>query len=182
MKPQQHHVFPIDAATPDHIMQHHGDHFYKENLKRIDWYLTTKYKETSTAEMEPFVIPAPPPISLKDYLSRVMKKSSTSIGACISALIYIERLHEMGHCITTQNVHKLVAVAARVSAKVWDDTVLHPADYALLSGLQHTTLTEMESYFGSLLGFKLSVTVEEYKRIVFVIGLKLPEGFPEPIE
>ena len=133
-------------------------------------YLSTRFKEETSTEMECFNLATDMPISVRDYMSRVLKKSQTSYGAAVSAIIYIDRLHERGHFTTAHNIHKVLMAASRCSAKVWDDSIIHPADYAFLAGLDHHVITSLEVKFSALLGFRLHVTVEEYNRALYVLG------------
>eukprot|EP00760_Papus_ankaliazontas_P031921 PhM_4_TR5536/c0_g1_i1/m.102714 len=167
------HMFPVEGSLSEEDLKDRDDCSFKKHLRRVDMYLSScRIKDQpSTPEMLIFDIAGAFPISVKDYMSRVSKKAMASFGSLVCAMVYLERLASRGHDITTTNVHKTLMVAIRLAAKVWDDTIIHPQDYAFLAGVDHATITFLETEFLRLVGYDLYVTVAEYRRMEWVIGI-----------
>jgi len=144
--------------------------FFKKNLTLIEMYLSNRFQESSSPEIANFDIAEIPPISLRKYMDRIIKTALVSHGAAVCAVVYLNRIHGSGHVLTRNNIYKLLMIAVRVSAKVWDDSVIHPQDYAYLAGIDHITITQLELQFNSLLKFRLWVSAQEFNHVLYMLG------------
>jgi len=115
--------------------------------------------------LKPFQSDQVPPISIIDYMNRIVKYAFCSPECYIFALIYIDRLiSNTGGRITLHNVHRLLITSIMLAAKGRDDKYYSNAYYSTLGGVTNTELNKLEVAFLSLINFDLYVSNEVFTR------------------
>mmetsp|Transcript_75536 Transcript_75536/g.218184 ORF Transcript_75536/g.218184 Transcript_75536/m.218184 type:complete len:272 (+) Transcript_75536:48-863(+) len=106
----------------------------------------------------------PPPISIKDYMTRLTTYYHCSDGCLTLALVYIDRLLKIhpGFVVSALNIHRLLAVSIMVAAKFHDDVFYSNAYYAKVAGLQTKELNKLEEKFLDMLKWRMYVLPAEY--------------------
>lgn len=86
-----------------------------------------------------------PPISIMDYLKRIIKYSQCSPQCLVIMLIYLDRYTEAsGVPLCFRNVHRLVITAIMVAAKLRDDIYFSNAYYSSIGGVTNSELNFLE--------------------------------------
>mmetsp|Transcript_25152 Transcript_25152/g.99197 ORF Transcript_25152/g.99197 Transcript_25152/m.99197 type:complete len:221 (-) Transcript_25152:1993-2655(-) len=104
-----------------------------------------------------------PPISLQNYVSRVVKYSSCS-PACFSvAFAYILRLARSYECMvpSSQNVHRIVLATVMLAVKMNEDIHYDNAYFARIGGLPLVELNRLETDLLLRLQFDVCVDIGE---------------------
>jgi hypothetical protein len=143
-----------------------------EIAQRTSNYLRSKMDEAKTSgtprfasRMEQFFNPVAPPITLDDYVKRIIHYtrvavSPVNIGV---ALMYIERIQKRELCdINDNTIFRLFLTAFLVAFKRMDDPpVMKNKDYSKIAGVSLRELNEMEIIFVKALDFDLGVGDDE---------------------
>lgn len=103
---------------------------------------------------------SPPPISLQDYLSRLVfylgnipeyssdkaMHSDLAVRYLLGAILYLERieLFAPGFVITELNIHRLLITGVLITAKILDDVEPDHKYYAQLGGVSVSELVKLE--------------------------------------
>lgn len=105
-----------------------------------------------------------PPISVADYLQRILKYSFCSPHCYVYALILIDRLICMnsGFKLSPYNVHRLVVTSVLLAAKLRDDTYYSNAYYSSIGGISNTELNHLEVTMMQAIGFDLHISADTY--------------------
>eukprot|EP00439_Symbiodinium_sp_Y106_P038088 s2657_g4.t1 len=112
-----------------------------------------------------------PGIGIEQYLTRLAKYFQCHESCLLLALVYIDRAVKMNPVVVVNNftIHRLLAVATVVAAKIQDDLFFSNAHYARVCGLTLRELNSLEVYFTSLLRWKLHVPVTEYREYLNMV-------------
>eukprot|EP00434_Breviolum_minutum_P024184 symbB.v1.2.021350.t1/scaffold1839.1/size99268/6 len=104
-----------------------------------------------------------PKISVRNYLERIDKYFACSESVHVAALVYLDRLvSKQAIDLNPLTIHRLLAAATVVAAKFLDDIYYKNAYYAAVCGLSLKEMNKLEAHFISLLGWKLSISEEDY--------------------
>mmetsp|Transcript_34416 Transcript_34416/g.86437 ORF Transcript_34416/g.86437 Transcript_34416/m.86437 type:complete len:655 (-) Transcript_34416:69-2033(-) len=104
-----------------------------------------------------------PSISVRKYLSRLVRFSAATTETLAVALVYVERLCVRGVIVLTElNVHRLLITAATISAKFLNDSYYQNSYYARVGGLSCNELNRLELEFLFMIDFRLSLADGEY--------------------
>ncbi|KAL4962643.1 putative cyclin-dependent protein kinase complex component [Aspergillus stella-maris] len=100
-----------------------------------------------------------PPITLKEYLSRLQRYCPLSTGVYLAASLYITRVADIDRVvlINRKNMHRLVLAALRVAMKKVEDLVYSHSRVAKVGGVTEKELTRLEISFCFLADFQLRV-------------------------
>lgn len=103
------------------------------------------------------------------FLKQVFEVGQFNPECCVISLVYINRLIGVTGVPLTQSNWKPVAISALVLAqKVWDDTPLINADFAILyPAITVKEINYLERKFLDLLEFKLTVSPSLYAQYYF---------------
>ncbi len=108
-----------------------------------------------------------PPISLIEYLGRIIKFLNIEFSTLIISMIYIDRICKKKVYINEFNIHRVMLIAIYI-AYTFNEDCIHDNNYlALVSGLSKEEMILLENEFLELIEFKLFVTNEiydEYKK------------------
>src|SRR4051812_17716965 len=133
---------------------------------------------------------APPGISVRDYLSRLIVHATLSPPILLSMVFYVDKLCAMypSFTISSLTVHRFLITAATVAAKGLSDSFWTNSLYARVGGVSVRELALLELEFLRQLDWRIvpkpEVLVDYYKGLVergsgFVIE-KEPEIAPTP--
>jgi hypothetical protein len=108
-----------------------------------------------------------PKISLKDYISRLVKHIKPEISSFYLSFIYLDRFSEMtGIKLKNENIHRLYFIALVLAVKYNEDLVFSNELFAGIGGLPLKELNKMESEFLSLTEFTVFVQEDVYNEYV----------------
>ena len=104
-----------------------------------------------------------PPISVKQYLARILKYSEAEESTLIIALIYIDRLNNISNIILTPyNIHRIIFIAVLIAIKYNEDNTYDFEYYSQVAGISVKELKVLEFEFVCLLKFKLFINKKEF--------------------
>ncbi|KZT31888.1 hypothetical protein SISSUDRAFT_959083, partial [Sistotremastrum suecicum HHB10207 ss-3] len=106
-----------------------------------------------------------PPITIQDYLIRIMTYSPVPNNVLLSIVVYIERIvartrehpEFQSFRICALSIHRLVITAITISSKYHCDNVYTNARFAKVGGLTMSHLRDLENQLLILLDFDLRV-------------------------
>jgi hypothetical protein len=121
---------------------------------------------TGPEEMRLFSRSRLPPISIEDYIKRIVQYAYCSPECFVIALIYVDRIMTKNtDCkITPFNIHRLIITSVLLAAKSRDDTYYSNSYYAAVGGITTEELNQLERAFLTLIEFDLFVKPETYTR------------------
>merc|ERR1711976_168002 len=129
-------------------------------------HLTTRNKETKNTNprLKVFHSSKVPPVSIADYLDRIVRYSYATPECFINALIYLDRLvtKNPGCYITPNNVHRLLLASCLLAAKTRDDWYYSNSYYGTLGGISNQEVNLLETTFCQLLDFDLYVSPTQF--------------------
>lgn len=134
-------------------------------LATVVSHVVAKNQDIVVAQGSPFVAPALPPISVADYLDRMLTYMHCSTECFVVASVLITRLEECSQdpsLITPASVHRLLLASVVVAAKMQDDLYMSNTHYAAVGGVSLAEMNALERCLVSSLGFDLLVTPEQY--------------------
>ena len=105
-----------------------------------------------------------PPISLKDFIKRIIKYSKMEISTLINAIIYIDNFCDKNkYILTSNNIFRILLTACLLSLKFNEDTIVNYKYYAEISAVSVEDLKNLEFYLYLKLHFSLKVNSDLYK-------------------
>lgn len=114
-----------------------------------------------------------PPISIVDYLNRIMTYSEASSRCMIMALSYIDKLNDDAQWpikLSKFNVHRLVGIAIMVANKFYDESYLPNDQYGMVLGMELKEVNKLERKFLTYISFdintKFSVFISYVQQIL----------------
>ncbi|MCQ2819238.1 MAG: hypothetical protein MJ252_18400 [archaeon] len=109
-----------------------------------------------------------PPISLGDYLDRILKYTKMDESTLVLSLIYIDRMCKNNKIfICEYNVHRIVLSSIVTAIKYHEDRFYKNDYYAKIGGITLAELNNLEAEFLGLIEFNLFVDskiFEKYQR------------------
>ncbi len=105
-----------------------------------------------------------PPISLSDYINRIMKYSNMDISTLIIAIIYIDNFCDKNrYILTANNIYRILLSACLLSLKFNEDITVNYNYYSEIAAVSVEDLKNLEFYMYLKLHFSLHVKYELYK-------------------
>ena len=105
-----------------------------------------------------------PPISLEDYIKRLMKYSKMDISTLIISIIYIDYFCDKNkYYLTPNNIFRILLSACLLSLKFNEDITVNDKEYAEIAAVAVEDLKNLEFYMYLKLHFSLNVKYELYK-------------------
>ena len=105
-----------------------------------------------------------PPISLEDYIKRLMKYSKMDISTLIISIIYIDYFCDKHkYYLTPNNIFRILLSACLLSLKFNEDITVNDKEYAEIAAVSVEDLKNLEFYMYLKLHFSLNVKYELYK-------------------
>jgi hypothetical protein len=106
-----------------------------------------------------------PSISIKDYLSRLIKHSQVNVSTIILILIYIDRICKINHFfLTYYNIHKVLLAGFILAVKYNEDYYYSMIFYSRLGGVTIGELKKLEFEFFLLIRYNLYVNENLYDK------------------
>lgn len=92
-----------------------------------------------------FYLPILPPISLYDYINRLVKYNQMEISTLINAIIYIDTFCEKNkYVLCMNNVYLLLLSACLISLKFNEDKPINLKTYAQIAGISFEIVKHLE--------------------------------------
>ena len=105
-----------------------------------------------------------PPISLEDYIKRLMKYAKMDVSTLIIAIIYIDNFCDKNQYILTKNnIFRILLSVCLLSLKFNEDITVDYKSYAEIAAVSVEDLKNLEFYMYLKLHFSLIVKYELYK-------------------
>ena len=105
-----------------------------------------------------------PPISLNEYIKRLMKYSNMDISTLINSIIYIDHFCDKNkYYLTQNNVFRILLSACILSLKFNEDITVNYKTYADIAAVSVDDLKNLEFYMYLKLHFSLNVKYDLYK-------------------
>lgn len=103
------------------------------------------------------------PVTVQDYMIRLVKYGRCSPEVFTHVGLYVRRLRlrNGNMCVTSRNVHRVLAAAFVVAVKACDDCYCSNAYYAQVCGVPLQELNQLEKGFLRGVGWELWVTPAE---------------------
>lgn len=99
-----------------------------------------------------------PPISLTDYIKRLVKYTDMDISSLIMAVIYIDHFcEEKKYILTYHNIYRILLTTCLLSIKFNEDIGLNYRRYSEIAGVGIEDLSYLEEYMFIELDYKLKV-------------------------
>jgi len=103
------------------------------------------------------------PISLEDYLIRILKYAQFTRECFLRALIYMDRMIEGGFIFNSQNIHRAFLVIIVTAAKFFEDEPCNNKYYALVGGIDREELNALELKLLFLIDWNVNITAEVFE-------------------
>ena len=131
------------------------------NLKDI---INENKSNGASAKQDIFYLSFVPPISLRDYINRIMKYSKMDISTLIMAIIYIDNFCDKHrYILTANNIYRILLLACLLSLKFNEDTTVDYNYYSVIAAVSVEDLKNLEFYMYLKLHFSLLVKYDLYK-------------------
>ena len=116
------------------------------------------------AQQDIFYLSFTPPISLKDYIKRIMKYTKMEISTLINSIIYIDNFCDKNkYYLTPNNIFRILLSACILSLKFNEDITVNYKTYADIAAVSVQDLKNLEFYMYLKLHFSLNVKYDLYK-------------------
>jgi hypothetical protein len=119
-----------------------------------------------------------PPISLEDYIKRLVKYSNMDISTLINSIIYIDYFCDKNkYYLTPNNIFRILLSACLLSLKFNEDITVNYKTYAEIAAVSVEDLKNLEFYMYLKLHFSLNVKYELYKSYYdYFANYKIPKN------
>lgn len=110
-----------------------------------------------------------PPISISDYLVRIMSYSRASSRNMVMGLSFIDKLSNDEDCpvnLTRHNVHRLLWVSIMVAAKFYEDFYLDNDSWGRIAGLTLQEINRLERKFLAYINFDINTKIDWFMNYV----------------
>ena len=140
----------------------------KENKKTI----------SNNVNKDIFYLSFIPPISLEDYIKRLVKYSNMDISTLINSIIYIDYFCDKNkYYLTPNNIFRILLSACLLSLKFNEDITVNDKEYAEIAAVSVEDLKNLEFYMYLKLHFSLNVKYELYKSYYdYFANYKIPKN------
>ena len=116
------------------------------------------------AKKDIFYLSFIPPISLKDFIKRIIKYSKMEISTLINAIIYIDNFCDKNkYILTSNNIFRILLTSCVLSLKFNEDTIVNYKYYSEIAAVSVEDLKNLEFYMYLKLHFSLKVNYDLYK-------------------
>ena len=119
-----------------------------------------------------------PPISLEDYIKRLVKYSNMDISTLINSIIYIDHFCDKNkYYLTPNNIFRIILSSCLLSLKFNEDITVSYKIYAEIAAVSVEDLKNLEFYMYLKLHFSLNVKYELYKSYYdYFVNYKIPKN------
>ena len=121
-------------------------------------------EDISEVGMSEFFNYSEPPISLEDYIKRVIHYTRISVSPVnlAIALFYIDRIERKGLCkVTKYSIFRLFSTAYLIAFKRTEDSrVMKNSEYCKIAGIALSELNQLEMNFLICINFELGIGID----------------------
>jgi len=110
-----------------------------------------------------------PPISIQEYLVRIMTYSRASSRNMVMSLSFIDKLcndQNWQFVLTKHNIHRLLVVSLMVAAKFYEDFYIDNDSWAAIAGVNLQELNRLEIKFLSYIDFDINTKLDWFLNYV----------------
>lgn len=104
-----------------------------------------------------------PPISIQDYIVRIMTYSRSTSRNIVMSLSYIDQLSNDDNCpiiLTRHNIHRLLAISLMVASKFYEDFYIDNESWATIAGVNLQEINRLERKFLLYIDFKINTKLD----------------------
>lgn len=104
-----------------------------------------------------------PPISIKDYIIRIMTYSKSTSRNIVMGLSFIDKLSNDENCpivLTRHNIHRLLAVSLMVASKFYEDFYIDNDTWAIIAGVNLQEINRLERKFLLYIDFNINTKLD----------------------
>ena len=106
-----------------------------------------------------------PPVSIRDYLIRIMSYSRATSRNMVMALSYIDKLSNDDNwpvTLTRFNVHRLLAVSMMIASKFYEDQYLDNDSWGTITGMGLPEINRIERRFLLYIDFDINTRFDSF--------------------
>lgn len=110
-----------------------------------------------------------PPVSIQDYLVRIMTYSRATSRNMVMCLSYIDKLSNDQNCpiiLTKHNIHRLLAISLMVASKFYEDFYIDNESWATIAGVNLQEMNRLERKFLTYIGFDINTKLDWFLNYV----------------
>jgi len=110
-----------------------------------------------------------PPISIQDYLIRIMTYSKATSRNIVMSLSFIDKLSNDDNCpiiLTRHNIHRLLAVSLMVASKFYEDFYIDNESWATIAGVNLQEINRLERKFLAYINFDINTKLDWFLNYV----------------
>lgn len=110
-----------------------------------------------------------PPISIQDYLLRIMSYSRATSRNMVMCLCYIDQLsndQDWPIILSRYNIHRLLVVSMMVSCKFYEDFYIDNESWATIAGMSLQEINRLERKFLTYIGFEINTKLDWFLNYV----------------
>jgi len=110
-----------------------------------------------------------PPISIQDYLIRIMTYSRSTSRNIVMSLSFIDKLSNDDNCpitLTRHNIHRLLAISLMVASKFYEDFYIDNESWATIAGVNLQEINRLESKFLAYINFDINTRLDWFLNYV----------------
>lgn len=135
-----------------------NDQIIKSITKNIEEIILENEKKLYVPKYDIFFLEEIPPISLNDYIKRLVKYSKMNISSLISAIIYIDQYcDQYSYVLSYHNIYRILLVACWLSIKFNEDVFVKTETFAEIAGVSVKDLNNLEYQMFFEMNCKLSI-------------------------
>ncbi|KAI8910940.1 cyclin-domain-containing protein, partial [Gorgonomyces haynaldii] len=110
-----------------------------------------------------------PPLSIEDYLIRIVKYGAVEPVCLLSSVLYLDRICQRCPTFTLSSLtmHRFLITAITCASKILSDTFYTNAVYAKIGGLSTQELNILEMEFLKLIDWEVNVNMETLQEYYF---------------
>ena len=137
-------VANLKDIIKDNIQNGLNNYFYRDNI---------------------FYLEEIPPVSLDDYVQRLVKYTEMNISNLILSVIYIDHFCvKFNYALSYNSIYRLLLISTYLSLKYNEDNYLSPKIYADLAGISLQDLNNLEYQMCVALDFSFFVNSDYYQQ------------------
>eukprot|EP01135_Chromosphaera_perkinsii_P004184 Nk52_evm3s271 gene=Nk52_evmTU3s271 len=149
----------------DHILEQMATEPIEQVISSLSRLLAKLVEMNSgipVTEITHFHAKIPPPISVEDYIKRLVKYCPCGNEVLILMLIYFDRViqRSSGYMLTPLNIHRMLITAFMLASKFSQDKYYTNSHYGKVGGLPLSEINKLELEFLGLIDFELNAKVE----------------------
>lgn len=117
------------------------------------------------ANYDIFYLSSVPPVSLKEYLSTVVRFAEIELSTLINAVIYIDLFcGKNKYVLTYHNIYRIFIATLLLSLKMNEDKIYSTKSFARITGVSFDDIKNLEYTMALKLNFSFHIKKEKYQK------------------